>query len=89
MTIPPQLDKRRLAASVSRHNTPAERHRAVRHVASNAHDTNDCAQLLAMLGLSATDVRCPANVSARPDTADSSPDMSAPLSAMSGPEVTA
>lgn len=33
-------------------NTAEERHHAALYVASNAHDAEDCAQLLDMLGLS-------------------------------------
>ncbi|MGW1679372.1 hypothetical protein [Saccharopolyspora sp. NPDC002376] len=57
MTIPPQLDQRRLAAGVAKPNTPAERSAATLYVASNAHDAADCARLLDMLGLTAHDAR--------------------------------
>ncbi|MGW5647533.1 hypothetical protein [Saccharopolyspora sp. NPDC003762] len=51
MTIPPQLDTRRLAAGVAKPNSPAERRAATFYVASRAHDADDCAELLGMLGL--------------------------------------
>ena len=51
MTTSPQLDRRRLAAGVGREPTEAERRRAALAVAGRAHDTADCAELLAMLGL--------------------------------------
>ncbi|CRK56602.1 hypothetical protein [Alloactinosynnema sp. L-07] len=37
-------------------NTPHERARAARVVAAHAHDVADCAELLAMLGLTAHEV---------------------------------
>ncbi|MCI2421491.1 hypothetical protein MOQ72_29060 [Saccharopolyspora sp. K220] len=56
-TIPPQLDKRRLAAGVVKANTPSERRRATLYVAGRARDATDLAQVLDALGLTPADTR--------------------------------
>ncbi|MEV5538493.1 hypothetical protein AB0L13_16680 [Saccharopolyspora shandongensis] len=57
MTIPPQLDQRRLAAGAAKPNTPAERRAATLYIATCAHDADDCARLLDMLGLATANAR--------------------------------
>lgn len=40
-------------------NPPEQRRRAARHIASRARDAQECAELLAMLGLTTDDARPP------------------------------
>ena len=57
MTIPPQLDKRRLAAGAAKPNTADERRRAALYAADRAHSVADCTDLLDALGLTPHDAR--------------------------------
>ena len=57
MTIPPQLDKRRLAAGAAKPNTADERRRAALYAAGTARDADDLAQILDALGLTPHDAR--------------------------------
>lgn len=50
-----RYDKEHLVTEIPVRNSPSERGRAVRHVASMARDAKDAAELLAMLGLDATE----------------------------------
>jgi hypothetical protein len=55
--IPTQRDTKNYQLGIPRDNSPAERHRAVRFLASRANDAEDLGQLLEMLGLQAEEGR--------------------------------
>ncbi len=57
--IPTQRDTKNYQLGIPRDNSPTERHRAVRFLASRANDAGDLGQLLDMLGLHAEEGRHP------------------------------